>query len=166
MYNGNAALKLDEWWEEYWQPPALLNPWQWAEKNLVFSARYTAYPGKYSSALTPYVRDILEDFQDPTVRNIYLCFSAQSSKTTTLSVALAYVIDQAPGPALFVMPSEKAACSFSDNRLQPLIEDCETLSRHKNRQQARFQERRNTSLIACLFSSKGQIAQTNYPVGQ
>ncbi len=123
--------QLKGWWSDYWQPPAQLNPWQWAEALLVFSARSSAFPGRYRSSITPYVRQILEDFQNPEIRRIHLCWGAQSAKTTTLSVALAYTIDQAPGPALFVMPSLDMARSFSENRLQPLIEDCEALARHK-----------------------------------
>jgi phage terminase large subunit GpA-like protein len=123
--------RLSEYWNTYWQPPAQLNPWQWAEANLEFSSRSSAYPGRYRSTLTPYVQQILEDFKNPTIRKVVLCWGAQSAKTTTLSVALAYTIDQAPGPALFVMPSLDMARSFSENRLQPMIEDCSTLARHK-----------------------------------
>ncbi len=122
---------LEAYWREYWQPPAQLNVWQWAEQNLEFSARSSAMPGRYRSNVTPYVRQILEDFKNPTIRRLNLCFGAQSAKTTTLLVAMAYTIDQAPGPALFVMPSLDMARSFSENRLQPLIEDCPALARHK-----------------------------------
>ena len=59
-----------------------------------------------------------------------MCWSAQSAKTTVLLVALAYTIAQDPGPALVVQSSESAAKSFSKNRLQPLIQDCEALARH------------------------------------
>lgn len=45
--------------------------------------------------------------------------------------ALAYVIAQDPGPVLLVQSSMEAAKSFSKNRLQPLIEDCPALAKHK-----------------------------------
>jgi len=48
-------------------------------------------------------------------------------------VAVGYTIANAPGPALFVMPSLDMARSFSENRLRPLIED--NLSAHKTDRQ-------------------------------
>lgn len=126
----DCQTTLRGWWSEYWTPPALQNPWQWAEGHLTLSARSTPYPGRFSTARTPFVREPLAAFQDAAVRRITLCFSAQSGKTTVLSVALAYTIAEAPGPCLYALPSESAALSFSRNRLQPLIQDCEVLSRH------------------------------------
>ncbi|MDZ7759936.1 MAG: terminase gpA endonuclease subunit [Desulfovermiculus sp.] len=130
MHSADCQTALNKWWSSSWSPPALLNPWQWAEAELEFSARSTPFPGRFRSSLTPYVREPLEAFADPTVRRITLCWSAQSAKTTVLLVALAYVVAQDPGPALVVQSSESAAKSFSKNRLQPLIQDCDALSRH------------------------------------
>jgi terminase, large subunit len=107
-----------------------MNPWQWSEEHLELSARSTPFPGHFTTARTPFVRGPLEAFWDPAIRKVTLCFSAQSGKTTVLSVALAYVIDQAPGPILYALPSENAALSFSKNRLQPLIQDSPVLARH------------------------------------
>lgn len=109
----------------------MLNPWQWAESNLELSSRSTAFPGRYSTEQTPYVRQPLEDFKDPSIRQIALCFSAQSGKTQTMLVMLGYAVDQDPGPVLLVQSSMEAAKSFSKNRLQPLVEDCPILAKHK-----------------------------------
>lgn len=109
----------------------MLSPWQWAESNLELSNRATAFPGRYSSAQTPFVRDVLDAFQNPEIRQISLCWSAQSSKTMTLLVSLAYTIAVDPGPVLLVQSTMDQAKSFSKNRLQPLIEDCPALAKHK-----------------------------------
>lgn len=77
------------------------------------------------------MRQPLEDFQDPAIRAITLCFAAQSGKTQTMLVMLGYVVDQDPGPILMVQSSMEAARSFSKNRLQPLLEDCPALVAHK-----------------------------------
>ncbi len=121
---------LAEWWSDSWKPPANLNPWQWAEGNLEVSPRATAYPGRYRTEQTPYVREVLEAFQDPEIRQVILCWSAQSSKTMTMIVGLCYAIDQDPGPALMVQSSQDAATSFVRNRFMPMIEDCPALARH------------------------------------
>lgn len=131
MHLSDWPRTVEEWWSQSWTPPANLNPWKWAEKHLELSSRSTAFPGKYSTALTPYVRTILEDFKDPSVRQIAMCFSAQAAKTQTLLTALAYSIDQDPGPVLLVQSSMDAARSFSRNRLQPLLEDAPVLAHHK-----------------------------------
>lgn len=112
-------------------PPSSMNVWEWAEEQLTISPRVSSSSGKYRSSLTPYVRDPLNDFQDPHIREMTLCWAAQTSKTTLETVALAYTIDQAPGPTLFVMPSKDIAQSFSETRLQPIIEDCEVLNKHR-----------------------------------
>lgn len=46
-------------------------------------------------------------------------------------VMLGYAVDQDPGPILLVQSSMEAARSFSKNRMQPLLEDCPALVRHK-----------------------------------
>lgn len=130
MHFQDWQTQLNEWWAGAWTPPAQLNPWQWAEEELEFSARSSPYPGRFRSSLTPYIRGPLEAFREPVVRRITLCWSAQSAKTTCLLVALAYCVSQDPGPALVVQSSESAARSFSKNRLQPLIQDCPALARH------------------------------------
>ncbi len=121
---------LAEWWSDSWKPPADLNPWQWAEGNLEISPRATAYPGRYRTDQTPYVREVLECFQNPEIRQVILCWSAQSAKTMTMIVALCYAIEQDPGPALMVQSSQDAATSFVRNRFMPMIEDCPALARH------------------------------------
>ncbi len=140
----------------------MLNPWQWAESNLELSSRSTAFPGKYSTEQTPYVRQPLEDFKDPSIRQITLCFSAQSAKTQTMLTMLAYSIDQDPGPVLLVQSSMDAAKSFSKNRLQPLVEDCPILSRHKTSDRFDFSaaEMRldNCSVYLAGANSPGQLA--------
>jgi len=135
--NGSQTTLIDAW-SEAWATPARTVPWQWAETNLDLSSRATPHPGRYSSEATPYVREPLESFQDPSVRTLTLCWSAQSGKTMTLLVALGYVIDEDPGPVLLVQSSLDAARSFSKNRLQPLIEDAPVLARHKTRDRFDF----------------------------
>lgn len=138
--NSQQTTSLETRWREIWEPPANLNPWEWAEKELELSARITAQPGQYSTLATPYVREPLECFADPAIRKIVLCWSAQSSKTTTLTAALAYTVVNSPGPALFVMPSLEMARSFSENRLMPLINDCPVLARHKTKDRFDFKK--------------------------
>jgi phage terminase large subunit GpA-like protein len=103
----------------------------WAENSLKLSERITNLPGTYSTARTPYVREVLECFADERVRRLALVWGAQTSKTTAIIVGMAYKLDNAPAPCLWVMPSTHLARSFSETRWMPLIDQNPTLARHK-----------------------------------
>lgn len=118
-------------WVKAWAIPAKLNPWRWAEANLEFSSRVSPLPGRYSTASTPYVREVLEAVADPKVRHITLCWSAQSSKTTTALIAIYYSIANDPGNILFVRPSLQAAKSLSENKIMLVIDENPALSIQK-----------------------------------
>lgn len=122
-----------------WMPPARQTVSQWAEANLIISARSSSSPGKYSALLTPYVREPLDKTGELGVKSVTLCWAAQTSKTTTMLAALAYRIACKPTPALWAMPSENLARSFSRDRLQPLIDDCPALAAEKPEDPDRYQ---------------------------
>jgi hypothetical protein len=104
---------------------------EWCEQNLVLSPRITNIPGPYSTNLTPYVREPLEAFGNDSVRRITLVWGAQTSKTTTILAGLSYRLAEQPCPALWVMPSEALARSFSETRWLPMVDDCPILSKEK-----------------------------------
>jgi terminase, large subunit len=139
MQSQNLA-SLNEAWRQGWQLPARLNPWQWAEANIEFSSRVSPLPGKYSTTATPYVRGVLEAAADPKIRHITLCWSAQSSKTTTGMMILFYAIDNDPGNVLLVRPSLQAAKSLSENKIMPTINDNAALIKHKTSDRDDFQK--------------------------
>jgi phage terminase large subunit GpA-like protein len=103
----------------------------WAESNLVISERTSATPGRYSTKLTPYVREVLEHFRNDRTRRLTLVWGAQTSKTTCILTGMAYRLDCAPSPCLWVMPSAHLAKSFCETRWIPLVDDCAALARHK-----------------------------------
>jgi phage terminase large subunit GpA-like protein len=107
---------------KYLEPPAKLNPWQWAESNIeIKSTIVSPLLGKYSTSSMPYVREVLEAFADPEVKQITLCWSAQSSKTMTIVMGILYSIANNPGNCLFVRPSAEAARTLNENKIIPLI---------------------------------------------
>jgi phage terminase large subunit GpA-like protein len=120
-------------------PPAPQSVTEWCEANLTLSARSSSAPGRYSTILTPYVREPLNRTGQLGVKSITLCWGVQSAKTTTMMAALAYRIARKPTPSLWAMPSEHLARSFSRDRLQPLIEDCPALAAEKPSDPDRFQ---------------------------
>jgi phage terminase large subunit GpA-like protein len=122
----HGALRA-EW---VWRP--VQNVVEWAEANLLISERTSAMPGRYSTRLTPYVREVLEHFRTERTRRLTLVWGVQTSKTTCILAGMAYRLDCAPSPCLWVMPSAHLAKSFCETRWIPLVEDCPALARHKS----------------------------------
>ena len=96
---------------------------EWAEENLRLTSRQTEHPGPFSTSVRPYMREPMECWKDPTVSEATLCWGSQTAKTTTLMAGLAWLIDNEPSPALWLMPTENLARSFSKSRWMPLLED-------------------------------------------
>lgn len=97
---------------------------EWCESNLKLTQRQTEHPGPFSTAVRPYTREPLECWKDPAVLEMTLCWGSQTAKTTSLMAGLAWLIDNEPSPALWLMPTENLARSFSKSRWLPMLEDC------------------------------------------
>ena len=77
-------------WKELTISPPKPGVVAWAENNLRLSERFTNLPGTYSTSRTPYVREVLECFADEQVRRLALVWGAQTSKSTILTIGMAY----------------------------------------------------------------------------
>ena len=100
---------------------------EWAEDNVVLSERITEQAGLYSTKSYPYVREVLENFADPQVKQISLCWGSQTSKTTTIYIGVGYSVDQKPSPVLMVYPTDAVVRTFSQDRLIPFFTDTKCL---------------------------------------
>lgn len=69
----------------------------------------------------------MEDFANPEIHEITCMCSAQSAKTVMMMALLAWVLEEDPGPILWVTATQKEANKFARARLMPLIELCEPL---------------------------------------
>lgn len=105
--------------------------WRWAETNVYISARYSATPGKFRVAFTPYVKEVLECFHDRSVTDLTLCWGSQTAKTTCIMIGVAYRLDNDPSPTLWVLPNLDLAKTFSRNRWQVMVDDCIPLKAQK-----------------------------------
>lgn len=139
MQSANSQT-LAKTWNSGWSLSQKLTPWRWAEENLEFSSRVSAFPGRYSTASTPYVREPLEKAADRNVRRITLCWSAQSAKTTTALIIVYFMIPNDPGNALIVRPSLSAAKSLSENRMMITINENPVLAKTKTLDKDDFQK--------------------------
>lgn len=102
---------------------------EWADKYLMLSPENSAEPGHYRSARTPYIREIMDSFTDPRVRNIVFVAASQVGKSVMEMAAIGYIIDQDPGSILYIHPTVDDAKKFSRLRVAPMIRDTKVLRR-------------------------------------
>ena len=128
---------------------------EWAERSLWLDTTATAFAGPYSTALTPYVREILNNFADGNVGKVVCCFGAQTAKTQTFMAGLAWILANEPSPAMWVMPNKELAESFSDTRLRPMLESCGELSsmRAKKRRPKKTEFEYDGSILTLVGSN-------------
>ncbi len=124
----DSQLALLDYRRQLYRPVPKGTVTQWAQDNIVLN-RGTETPGPFSIATRPYCREVLECFRDSSVNDVVLCWGSQTSKTTTIMVGLCWLIENEPSPALWLMPNETLARSFSNSRWRPMLDDSETMRR-------------------------------------
>ena len=115
---------------DVFKPTGLQSVVEWAEENAYLSERVTEMAGRYRTTDHPYVREVLNCYKDPKVKKVSLCWGSQTAKTTTIYVGLGWVVDQSPGPILWVWSNEKQARNFSNDRFIPFCEDSRVIAKH------------------------------------
>lgn len=96
---------------------------EFVERNRILSTAESAIPGRYSSQLTPYVREWHVAFDSPEVEQITIVAGAQVSKTLFLTNALMHSVCCNPRPMLMVYPTLQDAEKFAKGRLQLLFDN-------------------------------------------
>ena len=91
---------------------------QWAEKYRILDES-SNLSGRWSNAVTPYLVGIMDAFNDPHIREIYLCKGSQLGGTEALINMLGYIIGEEPGPTMIVYPSDDLAKDISNDKLKP-----------------------------------------------
>ena len=91
---------------------------QWAEMYRVLDES-SNISGKWSNSVTPYLVGIMDAFNDPHIREIYLCKGSQLGGTEVLINMLGYIISEEPGPTMIVYPSDDLAKDISNDKLKP-----------------------------------------------
>lgn len=103
------------------QPPERLTVSQWGDKYRILEPATSAEPGPWRTDRTPYLRAVMDAFNDPEVETVVFQAPTQVGKTECLLNILGYVIDQRPGPTMVVYPTVETAEDISRTRIQPMI---------------------------------------------
>jgi len=101
---------------------------QWADANILLPAETSSMPGRWRTDFAPYQREILDSFGDPDIHMVVWMASAQTGKTSAISIGCGFYIAFAPAPMIMVMPTEDMAKVFSQTKLAPMIASTPALS--------------------------------------
>lgn len=104
------------------RPPEKLAPADWCEKH-VEEIPYSPIPGPFRAVNSPMVRDVMDAILNPRIRSVCVSACIQSGKTLAPELALAYIIANQPGPAMWLDITDESAKDQGEGRLRPLFEN-------------------------------------------
>lgn len=141
----DGAAEILRAWSEGLTPDPDLTVSQWADRHRMLSGRASAEPGRYRTARTPYMGEIMDRLSpgDPTQRIVFMK-AAQVGATEAGNNWIGFAIHQAPGPMLAVQPTVELAKRNSRQRIDPLID--ESLELRERVKPARSRDAGNTML--------------------
>lgn len=144
-------------------PDPIIKPSEWANNCRVLPDT-AGRPGKFSTDLTPYVVEILDrlSVHDP-AQEVYLQKSSQVGGTEIGNNWLGYIMDAAPGPTLYVMPTDTMMKDTSKNRIEKMIENTPALSEKISLRKAK--DKSNTLLYKEFQGGFIKMVGANSPVG-
>ena len=110
------------------QPAPDMTVSEWADAYRVLPDT-AANPGPWRTEEAPHTREIMDNFNDPTVSQTSMMKSAQCAGTEVINNTVGYIIDLDPQSILLMQPTDKDARFYSQNKLEPMIEDCTRLKK-------------------------------------
>ena len=114
-----------------WRPKEGLSVSQWAPRYR-FVVKGSAQ-GLWRNEVTPYTVAPMDAWTLPWVRHIIICFPPQSGKTQIAINCLGYSIDQAPGPAMYIMSKESTAKRIMRRQIITTIKASPRLAQYLSR---------------------------------
>jgi len=143
------------------QPPLSLTVSEWSNQFRVLSPESSAEVGRWHTDRTPYLKEIMDSFNDPTVEEIVFMKSAQIGGTEAILNCLGYIIDCAPASVLYINPTITMSESVSKERISPMLRDCPTLT--DKVKEPRSRDSSNTTLSKKFLGGALNLAGSNSP---
>lgn len=105
------------------KPEPVLTVSEWADLHRRLSSKSSAEPGRWRTARTPYLREIMDMLSaNNPVQEVVFEKAAQVGGTEAGNNWLGYIIDNVPAPTLMVMPTDATVKTNSKTRIDPMIE--------------------------------------------
>jgi len=105
----------------YLKPPENLTVSQWAEQYRIMDSKTSALPGKWNNSVTPYLVEIMNEFNNVETEEIIFIKPTQVGGSEALNNMIGYTVMQDPSPMMVVYPTEDLAEFVSENRIQPML---------------------------------------------
>lgn len=119
------VASVDELEAEFYrsiEPEPLLLVSEWAEQRRILDRSTSGQPGPWSNDVTPYLVEVMDCLSaTSTDETVVFLAGSQVGKTEVGNNWLGYIVDVAPGPTLYCLPTEKIAMNASKERLKPLF---------------------------------------------
>ncbi|MCK4959558.1 MAG: phage terminase large subunit family protein [Planctomycetes bacterium] len=128
LFPAPLALQAEE--REILEPRDRLTVSQWAEQRRILNRKTSNHSGKWSHFYTPFQIEPMDAFSDIGTRQITEMKCFQAAGTELGNNCLGWVVDESPGPALVVMPTERDAGRRVGTRLKQMFESTPSLRRH------------------------------------
>jgi len=110
-----------------WLPRPKMKTLEWLEQNAVVPGGVGSdFKGKFNISYFPYQAGVLELFDDPEVREIYLQWGTQLGKTFLLQMLVPKIADTDPAPILFGAADADLAGDVG-GRIYKIVEQVESL---------------------------------------
>lgn len=103
------------------KPPERLTVSEFADKYRILDAKTSAEPGQWNTLRTPYLKEIMNTFNDVDVEETAFLKPTQVGGTECLNNIVAYIVAQCPSPTIIVLPTGDLAEYTSTSRIQPMI---------------------------------------------
>ena len=147
-------------------PDPVMTVSQWADAARVVAAESSPKPGKWDTALVPYLREIMDCLSPcvTDVREVTFKKSAQVAGTEAGINLFGLIAARAPAPMLIVLPTIDEAKKYVDVKLQPAIDATPELSR-KVRELRSRSERGSTTMKKKFPGGFCQITGANSSKG-
>jgi phage terminase large subunit GpA-like protein len=134
----DAAAIYYEAWDDGLRPDKKVSVVDWADQFRLLPQVASKEHGRYSTARTPYVREMMELLSpDHPCQEIVFMKSAQIGGTEIGINWIGSIIDQTPGPILQVLPTIDLARDYSKQKLQPTISSTPVLAAKVRESKAR-----------------------------
>lgn len=97
---------------------------EWSDRHRVVSSESgSPWPGPFRTERVPYLREPQDCLHpDHPARRVTARWAAQLGKSTAIENWFGYIVDQAPGSMMIVLPTLEEATKFNRVKLQPTIE--------------------------------------------
>lgn len=141
---------------KFLKPPEDITVSEWADRYRILDAKTSAMPGPWRTEQTPYLKGIMDEFNNYETEEIIYIKPTQVGGTECLQNMAGYIIQQDPAPTMIVYPTDKLAESISENRLQPMIKAAPTLKK-------RFLENESSKLELQFDGMYLTLAGSNSP---